>query len=118
MMRSGALKKEDPSYGEVQGIASHCRGTDKPPPEIIAIMGDSIPPPKQPEDEKEHDFKKKISKLFVGLKQILENNAERQVKYVSFKQRCNMHTNDLATILARKVRNCEDERPARSEATS
>ncbi|GMH79548.1 hypothetical protein TrLO_g6248 [Triparma laevis f. longispina] len=103
MMRSGALKKEDPSYGEVQGIASHCRGKDKPPPEIIAIMGDTIPPPKQPEDEKEHDFKKKISKLFVGLKQILENNAERQVKYVSFKQRCNMHTNDLATILARKA---------------
>ncbi|GMH84733.1 hypothetical protein TrST_g13224 [Triparma strigata] len=103
MMRSGALKKEDPSYREVQGIASHCRGADAPPPEIQALMGDPIPPPKEPEDEKEHNFKKKISKLFVALKQILENNAERQVKYVSFKQRCNMHTKDLEAILARKA---------------
>ena len=106
LVKSGALRKDDPTYDEVKGIVSHCRKADKPGPEVAAYMGamqyDELPPPKEPED-KELSFKKKISKLMQGLKQILENNAERQVKYVSFQQRCNMHIKDIEGILARRA---------------
>ena len=106
LIKSGALRKDDPTYEEVKDIIAHCRKADKPSPEVLALLppeDSQLPPPKDPEDSAEPSFKRKISKLMLGLKSILENNAERQVKYVSFKQRCNLHTKDLEGILARRA---------------
>jgi hypothetical protein len=134
--KAGFLKKDDPTYDEVRQIASHCRGSDFPTPATLALLGDPaslLPPPKEPDSDDDPSFKKKISKLMQGLVVILENNAEKQVKYVhphphlhcgaaaassfscadshpspslryvSFKQRCNLHKKDLEGILARRA---------------
>ena len=87
----------------MKDIVSHCRGADKPSPAVMALLDEDVQPPKDPEITKELSFKKKISKLMLGLKTILEKNAEKQVKYVPFKQRCNLHTKDLEGILARRA---------------
>jgi len=101
--KAGELTEDDPSYQEVKDIVSHCRGADMPPPAVMALLDDLLPPPKDPEITKELSFKRKISKLMLGLRHILEKNAEKQVKYVPFNQRCNMHTKDLECILARRA---------------
>jgi len=97
--------KIDPSYEEVKGIIAHCRGSDNPLKEVLALLPKEIErldPPLAPTDGS-HNFKKRLSKLFIGLKIILESNAEKQVKYVTFKQRCNLHTKDLEGVLARRA---------------
>jgi hypothetical protein len=100
---AGELTEDDPTYQEVRDIVSHCRGADKPSPAVMALLDEELPPPKDPEITQEPSFKKKVSKLMLGLKTILEQNAEKQVKYVPFKQRCNLHTKDLEGILARRA---------------
>ena len=101
---AGELRKNDPTFEEVMGIASHCRERDRPSKGTLAILKEAelLAPPVEPKGD-EATFKKKVSKLMLGLMNVLESNAEKQVKYVSFEQRCNLHKKDLEGILARRA---------------